>query len=78
MKKTILTEINRTREIMGLKPLILEQSTLLKFFRDLLKAGDTPMIALGKTIGKEFGDLGGALISITKLVKNSNMVESVI
>ena len=75
MKKTILTEINRTREIMGLKPLILEQSTLLKFFRDLLKAGDTPMIALGKTIGKEFGDLGGALISITKLAKNSNMVE---
>lgn len=75
MKKTILTEINRTREIMGLKPLILEQSSLLKFFRGLLKAGDSPMIALGKTIRKEFGDLGGALIPMTKLVKNSNMVE---
>jgi hypothetical protein len=75
MKKTILTEINRTREIMGLKPLILEQSTLLKFFRGLLKAGDTPIAALGKTIKKEFGDLGGAFIPMTKLVKNSNMVE---
>ncbi len=60
---------------MGLKPLILEQSSLLKFFRGLLKAGDSPMIALGKTIRKEFGDLGGALIPMTKLVKNSNMVE---
>jgi len=74
MKKTILTEINRTREIMGLKPLILEQSSLLRFFRGLLKAGDSPMIALGKTIKREFGDAVG-IIPITKLVKNSNMVE---
>lgn len=75
MKKIILSEVNRTREIMGLKPLILEQSSLLKFFRGLIKVGDTPMIALSKTIRKEFGDLGGALIPITKLVQNSNMVE---
>tara|TARA_B110000977_G_C11079356_1_gene492362 strand:+ start:1822 stop:3528 length:1707 start_codon:yes stop_codon:yes gene_type:complete len=75
MKKIILSEVNRTREIMGLKPLIVEQSSLLKFFRGLLKAGDTPIAALGKTVRKEFGDLGGALIPITKLVKNSNMVE---
>jgi hypothetical protein len=75
MKKIILSEVNRTREIMGLKPLILEQSSLLKFFRGLIKAGDTPMIALSKTVRKEFGDLGGALIPITKLLKNSNMVE---
>ena len=74
MKKTILTEINRTREIMGLKPLILEQSSLLRFFRGLLKAGDSPMVALGKTIKREFGDAVG-IIPITKLVKNSNMVE---
>tara|TARA_R100001443_G_scaffold21820_1_gene34069 strand:- start:1482 stop:3185 length:1704 start_codon:yes stop_codon:yes gene_type:complete len=74
MKKTILTEINRTRKIMGLKPLILEQSSLLRFFRGLLKAGDSPMIALGKTIKREFGDAVG-IIPITKLVKNSNMVE---
>ena len=75
MKKIILSEVNRTREIMGLKPLILEQSSLLKFFRGLVKAGDGPMVALGKTVRKEFGDLGGALIPITKLLKNSNMVE---
>ncbi len=75
MKKIILSEVNRTREIMGLKPLILEQSSLLKFFRGLIKAGDTPITALGKTVRKEFGDLGGALIPITKLLKNSNMVE---
>ena len=75
MKKIILSEVNRTREIMGLKPLIVEQSSLLKFFRGLLKAGDTPIVALGKTVRKEFGDLGGALIPITKLLKNSNMVE---
>ena len=74
MKKTILTEINRTREIMGLKPLILEQSSLLRFFRGLLKAGDTPMAALGKTVRREFGD-GVGIIPITKLLKNSNMVE---
>ncbi len=74
MKKTILTEINRTREIMGLTPLILEQSSLLRFFRGLLKAGDSPMVALGKTIRREFGDAVG-IIPITKLVKNSNMVE---
>ena len=74
MKKTILTEINRTREIMGLTPLILEQSSLLRFFRGLLKAGDSPMVALGKTIRREFGDAVG-IIPITKLLKNSNMVE---
>ena len=37
MKKQILIEVNRTREIMGLKPLLLEQAALLALFRRLLK-----------------------------------------
>ena len=74
MKKTILNEINRTREIMGLKYLILEQSAILKYFMRMLKHGDAVMVALQKTVLKKYGKTAG-LVSITKIAKAADMIE---
>ena len=74
MKKAILNEINRTREIMGLKYLILEQSAILKYFMRMLKHGDAVMVALQKTVLKKYGKTAG-LVSITKIAKAADMIE---
>jgi len=77
MKKQILAEINRTREIMGLSTLLLtEQSAILKFFLKLLKAGDGVFVALQKTVFKKYAiEVGHVLIS--KIAKADDMIEVV-
>ena len=73
MKKQILNEVNRTREIMGLKPLLLEQATLLALFRKLLK-NTSAIEAFGEVLQKKFGKLPETGIPITTIGRSRELV----
>ena len=73
MKKQILIEVNRTREIMGLKPLLLEQAALLALFRRLLKNADA-IEAFGGVLQRKFGKLPATGIPITTIGRSRELV----
>ena len=73
MKKQILIEVNRTREIMGLKPLLLEQAALLALFRRLLKNADA-IEAFAGVLQKKFGKLPATGIPITTIGRSRELV----
>ena len=75
MKKQILTEINRTREIMGLGALLLtEQSSIFKFFMKLFKSSGDLMVSLNKTVMKKYGKAVGH-VPISTIAKADDMIE---
>ena len=75
MKKQLLEEINRTREIMGLSRLILtEQISMLKFFIKSFNKSKNVWTALNKTVLKKYGKAAGA-IPISKIGKADDMIE---
>ncbi len=73
MKKQILIEVNRTREIMGLKPLLLEQAGLLALFRRLLKNASA-IESFGGVLQKKFGKLPAKGIPITTIGRSRELV----
>jgi hypothetical protein len=73
MKKQILNEVNRAREIMGLKPLLLEQATLLTLFRKLLK-NSSAIEAFGGVLKKKFGKIPATGIPITTIGRSRELV----
>ena len=75
MKKQIINEINRTREIMGLGSLLLtEQASLLKFFMSSFAKSKNVWTSLNKTILHQFSRASGA-VPIARIAKLDGMVD---
>jgi len=75
MKKQIINEINRTREIMGLGGLLLtEQASLLKFFMSSFAKSKNVWTSLNKTILHQFSRASGA-VPIARIAKLDGMVD---
>ena len=75
MKKQILSEINRAREIMGLNKLIItEQAALLKFFLKSFAKTKDVWTSLNRTVLKKYGKTAGA-VPISKVSKADDMIE---
>jgi len=75
MIKQIISEINRTREIMGLGALLLtEQVALLKFFMDSFAKTKNVWTSLSKTVLHQFGKVAGA-VPISRFAKLEGAVE---